>query len=137
MLGLNRVFMVGNLVADVNFKQLKNTGVLEGRLAVSNNYKTLAGEVKEDTCFIDVEMYGKNLQSLEQYFTKGRRVLVEGRLVMDQWNDKTTNDLRTRYHINVSNMQFVDGPRTDGSSVVTPKEVPDSVSPQEVFFDTI
>jgi single-strand DNA-binding protein len=68
--------------------------------------------------FIDVEAYnrgefGKQADLVEQYLTKGRQVYLEGRLELDQWDDKTTGQKRSKHKLVVENMQFLDGGRQE------------------------
>ena len=77
MASLNRVIMTGNLTADPEIKYLSSgTAVAKLRVAVNNNYKDKSGEWKEDTCFIDVDVWGNRAERIGESAHKGSKVLI-------------------------------------------------------------
>ncbi len=105
----NRVFLMGNLTRDV---ELRSTGASQqvGKigLAVNRNYTTASGERREEVTFIDCEAWGKTAETMAKYLTKGRPVFIEGRLKLDQWDDKETGKKQSKLKVVVENFQFVD-----------------------------
>lgn len=88
--GYNRVIMIGNLTRDPEYKQLAS-GQAVCRLGIASNrqYKNRQnGDMVQEVCFIDVDVWGAQAESCRQYLEKGRPVLVEGRLKFDQWEDQ-------------------------------------------------
>ena len=82
---MNKVFLLGNLARDPDLRGLNDgNSVCEMRMAVSRKYKMNGREV-EETCFVDVIIFGKNACNCKQFLTKGSQVLVEGRLQLDEW----------------------------------------------------
>ena len=87
----NKVILVGNLTRDVELKYLPSgTAIAQFGVATNRTYKDAStGETKQEVMFIDVKVFRKSAEVAKQYLAKGRRVLVEGRLVFEQWVDST------------------------------------------------
>ena len=64
--------------------------------------------MKEEVTFVDVDAFGRTAENIGQYFKKGRPILIEGRLKLDQWDDKQTNQKRSRLGVVLENFQFMD-----------------------------
>jgi single-strand DNA-binding protein len=110
MASMNRVFLLGNLTRDPEVRYLPSgQAVAEFRLAVSHKYKTQSGEEKEDTCYVDVSVWGRQAETCGQYLSKGSPALVDGRLKYDEWekDGKKNNKLR----VVAERVQFVGAPR--------------------------
>lgn len=101
--------MVGNLTRDIELKYT-SSGMAIGKTAIATNrrFKTQSGEQKEEVCFIDITLFGRAAEVANQYLKKGSRVLIEGRLVFEQWTDQTGNK-RSKHSIAVDNMQMLGG----------------------------
>jgi len=83
---LNKVFLMGNLTRDPELRYVPSgSAVANFTLAVNRTYKDSAGEKKEDASFIRVVVWGKMAEICGEYLTKGRPVLVEGRLKSRAW----------------------------------------------------
>jgi single-strand DNA-binding protein len=109
MPNLNRVQLMGNLTRDVDLRYTpNNTAVAQIGLAINHKYKTGDGEQKEEVTFIDCEAWGRAAEVLNQYLRKGRPVYIEGRLKLDQWQDKEGNN-RSKLKVVVESFQFIDG----------------------------
>ncbi|HAR67103.1 MAG TPA: single-stranded DNA-binding protein [Lentisphaeria bacterium] len=110
MANFNKVVLCGNLTADPELRQIgQDNQVCKLRLALNRRYRTAAGEDREDVCYVDVDVWGRQAQSCGQYLRKGRGVLVEGRLKMDQWDDRATGQKRSRLSVYGENVQFLPG----------------------------
>ena len=105
---LNKVFIMGNLTRDIELKRTpsNNTAVANIGLAVNRQYRA-GDENREETTFVDCEAWGRTAEVMHQYLAKGRPVLVEGRLKLDQWQDRDGNN-RSKLKVVVENFQFVD-----------------------------
>lgn len=85
MVSFNKVILMGNLTRDPEVRYTPNgKPVASFSLAVNHRYKQ-GGETKEEVCFIDVVIFGKQAESAGEYLSKGKRVLVEGRLQQRRW----------------------------------------------------
>ena len=106
---LNKVMLMGNLTRDVELRHTgSNTAVGNFGLAVNRRYKTKDGDQKEETTFVDCEAWGRTAEVMGQYLAKGRPVLIEGRLKLDEWEDKKDGSKRSKLRVVVENFQFVD-----------------------------
>lgn len=83
------------------------TSVCNFRLAVDRRYKTGQGEDREETCFIDIESWGRQAETCSRYLSKGRAVLIEGRLQQDEWKDAQTGEARRRLLVRALQVQFL------------------------------
>ncbi|GHS87660.1 hypothetical protein FACS189487_04230 [Campylobacterota bacterium] len=113
---LNKVLLIGNLTRDVEVRYT-NSGLTVGNfgLAVNRKWKDRnTGEQREDTMFIDIDVFGQSAETAKQYISKGRQVLVEGRLVLDQWTDQN-GQKRSRHKISAENVQFLGSRNTDNA----------------------
>ena len=126
MSSLNVVLMMGNLVKDVEVRQLPSgmaVGVL--RLALNESYTTKSGERVDRPCFIDVEVWDKLADQCAKSLAKGAQVLVEGRLQMDTWDAKD-GQKRTKHKVRAIRVEFLDRKKAEpvrgGSSVVTEEQ---------------
>lgn len=89
MASFNRVIMMGNLTRDPEHKQLSSgQGVCRFGLASNRQFKNKqTGTMVQEVCFVDVDVWGPQAESCRQYLSKGRAVLIEGRLKLDSWQD--------------------------------------------------
>ncbi|MCC8165925.1 MAG: single-stranded DNA-binding protein [Planctomycetes bacterium] len=116
MAGFNRVILIGNLTRDPELRYTpQGTAVVDLRLAVTTVRGRSGSERKEETLFIDCTVWDRQAETCSEYLSKGRPVLVEGRLVEDQWQDKETGERRSRIKVYVQNVQFL-GSRDGGQS---------------------
>ncbi len=116
MASYNRVILVGNLTRDPQVRYIASgKAVCEIGLAVSHQwYDKQSNTRKEETTFVDVTLWGRTAEVAGEYLSKGRPVLIEGRLQLDQWQDKTTGDKRSKLRVVCDNMQML-GSRGDGN----------------------
>ena len=106
---LNKVLLIGNTTRPIEIRYLPSgSPVAKTGLAVNRVWKDkLSGEQKQETMFIDVVIYGKSAEIANQYMLKGKKVLVEGRLVLDQWMDQS-GQKRSKHVLSVESYQFLD-----------------------------
>ncbi len=104
----NKVLLMGNLTRDVELKYTpSNMAVANLGIAVNRRYKGNDGEMKEETTFVDCEAWAQTAENLSKFFSKGRPIFLEGRLKLDQWQDKDGGN-RSKLKVVVENFQFVD-----------------------------
>ena len=110
MASFNQVILLGNLTRDPVLKYLPSqTPVAEFGLACNRKYKTQNGEDKEDVTFVDCSAFAKTAELINQYFTKGKPIFIQGRLKYDSWEDKQGGGKRSRLTVVVENFQFIGG----------------------------
>lgn len=124
----NKVLLMGNLTRDIELRHTaSNKAVARIGLAVNQRYTTSEGEKREETTFVDCEAWGRTAEVMAQYLGKGRPVLIEGRLKLDQWQDKESGQNRSRLVVVVENFQFVDS-RGEGGGPDSPRPPSGSAS---------
>ena len=111
MASFNKVLLMGNLTRDPQLKYLpsSNTAVAEFGLACNRKYRTASGEDREEVTFVDVTAFGKQAEVINQYCQKGKPLFVEGRLKLDQWDDKNGGGKRSKLTVVIENFQFIGG----------------------------
>jgi len=89
MSSYNRVIMMGNLTRDPDFKNLASgQGVCRLSVASNRQFKNRQnGQMVQEVCFVDVDVWGAQAESCSKFLAKGRPVLIEGRLKFDTWED--------------------------------------------------
>jgi len=112
MMTLNRVMLAGNLTRDPELRRTPNgAAVAVFGLAANERFATRQGEQREEVCFVDIEIWGKQAETCCQYLTKGAPAFVEGRLRCDRWEDKQTGQRRSRLFVRADRVQFLHGAR--------------------------
>src|ERR1700681_1763328 len=97
MASFNKVILVGNLTRDPELRYTpKGMAIAKFGLAINRTWKNEAGETKEGVTFVDIDSFGKQAETIAKYMKKGRPLLIEGRLRLDQWDDKQTGQKRSR-----------------------------------------
>lgn len=110
MASLNKTFLIGNLTRDPELRYTpKGTAVAKIGIAVNRQWKGENGEKKEEVTFIDVDAFGKQAETIGQYCKKGSSIFIEGRLKLDTWDDKQTNQKRQKLGVVLENFQFLGG----------------------------
>ena len=114
MANLNKVFLMGNLTRDPELRYTPGgTAVAEFGLASNRKYRTQAGEMQEETTFVDIVVWGRQGENVSQYLSKGRGVFVEGRLQYDSWEGQD-GQKRSRIRVVADNVQFLGAPGAGG-----------------------
>ena len=108
MPALNKVLLMGNLTRDPELRVTpKGTSICAFALAINRTFKLESGETKEEVTFLEVEAWGRQGEAIAKYVTKGRPLYVEGRLRLDQWEDKNTKEKRSRMKVVLEQFQFL------------------------------
>ena len=116
-MSLNRITIMGRLVRD---PELRRTGsgvaVTRFRIAVDSDYKDGNGNKK--TVYVDCQAWRTSAEYICKYFTKGRMIVVDGKLDQDEWTDKENNK-RSGHLIIVDSAYFGDSKKDDNQSAPT------------------
>ncbi len=113
MANYNRVILMGNLTRDPELSYTpNNTAICKFGMAINRSWSDQQGEKKEETCFVDCTAFGRRGETLNQYMSKGRPLLVEGRLSFSQWTSQE-GQKRSKLEVIVENFQFLGGRRDD------------------------
>lgn len=116
MSNYNRVILMGNITRDIEVRSLPGgSSVAQIGLAVNRKWKDGAsGEMREEVTFVDCECFGKTAENIARFFSKGKPILIEGRLKLDTWKDKADGSNRSKLKVIVESFEFVGGKQDDG-----------------------
>ena len=116
MANFNKVILAGNLTRDPELRYTpKGTAIARIGLAINRTWKTETGETKEEATFVEVDAFGRQAEVIAQYVKKGRPLLVEGRLRLDQWEDKNTHQKQSKLKVVLESFSFLDSGRGEGA----------------------
>ena len=108
----NKVILAGNLTRDPELRYTpKGTAIARLGLALNRSFTTDTGEKREEVTFVDVDAFGRQAEVLGQYMKKGRQILLEGRLRLDQWEDKNSGQKQSKLRVVLESFTFVDSGR--------------------------
>jgi single-strand DNA-binding protein len=101
----NRIILIGNLTKDPELRYTpQGTPVSTFRIAVNTKYKQ-SDEAREDTLFIDIVTFGKQAETCSQYLSKGKSVLVEGRLQERRW--ESDGQHKSKFEVVAQTVRFL------------------------------
>ncbi len=104
----NRIILVGNLTRDPELRYMPNGGaVCSTGIATNRKFKKQDGSTGEEVCFVDITFFGRTAEVANQYLKRGKKILVEGRLKLDQWTDQNGGK-RSKHSVVVDSMQMLD-----------------------------
>ena len=105
----NKVILMGNLTRDPEVRYTSSgTAIAKLGIAINRYWSNKDGKKQEETTFVDVDAFGRQAETIGQYLKKGRPIMVEGRLKLDQWDDKQTGQKRSKLGVVLENFQFID-----------------------------
>lgn len=113
----NKVFLMGNLTRDPETR-VTPSGMTIAKLglAVNRRYRTKDGEQREEVTYVDIDAFGNQAETIQKYCSKGSGIFVEGRLRLDQWQDKNSGENRSKLGVVLEGFQFVGGRGEEGAS---------------------
>jgi len=104
----NKVVLVGNLTRDVEIRYSQSGSAIGNvGIATSRKWKSQTGEQKDEVMFIDLTFFGRTAEIANQYLRKGSKVLVDGRLVFQQWTAQDGSK-RSKHAVTVESLQMLD-----------------------------
>ena len=105
----NKVILMGNLTRDPEVRYTSSgTAIAKLGIAVNRSWSNKDGQKQEETTFVDVDAFGRQAETIGQYLKKGRPIMVEGRLKLDQWDDKQTGQKRSKLGVVLDRFEFID-----------------------------
>lgn len=127
----NRIILIGNLTKDPELRYTpQGTPVTNFRLAVNSRYRQ-ADETREETLFIDIVVLGKQAESCSQYLSKGRSVLVEGRLKERKWESE--GQQKSKFEVIAQNVRFLSKKESSGQTFNSNDLPPEEITDLEPF----
>jgi len=110
----NKVILAGNLTRDIEIRYTQSGSAIGSTaIATSRKFKSATGEQKEEVLFVDITFFGRTAEIANQYLRKGSKVLVDGRLKLDQWTAQDGSK-RSKHTVTVENLQML-GSRDDAA----------------------
>ena len=124
----NKIILVGNLTRDIELKFTQGgMAIAKSAIATSKKFKNNTGEQKEEVCFVDITFFGRSAEVANQYLRKGSKILVEGRLVFEQWSDQN-GQKRSKHGVSVDTMQML-GNRNENTMNEASAQAPKDSAP--------
>jgi single-strand DNA-binding protein len=112
----NQLTLIGNLTKEWEIKNLPNgSTIAKSSIATSHKYKAQDGTQKEEVCFLDFNVFGKGAEILNQYCSKGSKVMLEGRLILESWTAQD-GTARQRHSLRVEEFKFLDTKKDNGEA---------------------
>ncbi len=112
----NKVILMGRLTRDPEVRFTgNNMAIAKIGLAMTRRWKGADGQMKEEPIFVDCDAFGKTAEAMGKYLSKGRPVFIEGHLRLDQWQDKTSGENRSKLKVVIDTFQFVDSKQGAGA----------------------
>lgn len=109
MPSFNKVILLGNLTRDPELRVTTNgLSICKMSLATNRVYHSQDGERREEVAFVDVDAFGRQAEIISKYMTKGRPILVEGRLKLDSWETQQ-GEKRSKLFVVLERFQFMGG----------------------------
>ena len=129
MASLNKVLLMGNLTRNPEIRYTPSgSAVCEFGMAINRRFMQANGQERDETCFVDIVVWGKQAESTSRFLQKGSSVFIEGRLVYDQWEEKDTQKKRSRLRVNADRVQSL----TAGMTVPAAKCLRTADSPADI-----
>lgn len=118
----NKIILVGNLTRDIELRYSQTgMGIAKSAIATSRRFST-NGEKKEEVCFVDITFFGRSAEVANQYLRKGSKILVEGRLTLEQWVDQN-GQKRSKHSVTVETMQMLDSKGDNSGAAAYPTDI--------------
>jgi single-strand DNA-binding protein len=103
MPGINHLTFGGNLARDPELRVTPNgTAICNFSVANNRTWKDESGADRSDVTFLDCEAWGKTGEIIQKFFVKGSPIIVWGRVKMDQWEDKTSGQKRSKLKLTIN-----------------------------------
>jgi len=117
----NKIVLAGNLTRDIEIKYTQSGSAIGNTaIATSHKFKAQDGTQKEEVLFVDITFFGRTAEIANQYLRKGSKVLVDGRLKLDQWT-ATDGSKRSKHSVIVESLQMI-GSKDDNKQEETQQQ---------------
>lgn len=114
MASFNKVILMGNLTRDPELRVTAGgLSICKLSLATNRVFQTKDGERKEEVTYVDIDAFGRQAETISKYMSKGRSILVEGRLKLDSW-ETPQGEKRSKLGVVLENFQFTGDRGSDG-----------------------
>jgi single-strand DNA-binding protein len=135
MAKLNKVFLIGNLTRDPELRYTPSgTAIASFGIAINRTWSGQDGEKKEEVCYVDINMFGRRAEVINEYFNKGNPIFIEGRLQFQQWETKD-GQKRNALRVVAEDFQFIGGKTKRDEGPSFPEgSAPNDVNEEEIPF---
>ena len=124
------VIQIGHITRDPELRSTPS-GKSVAKSGLATNHRFGQGDQsKDEVCFIDFEIWGASAESLAKHVHKGDAILIEGRLKMDQWDDKATGQKRSKLKVTADSITFIGG-QNQGQDPAQGRQAAPSQAPQQ------
>ena len=123
MANFNKVIVAANLVSDPELKTVGDSNVVRFRVAINRKFTTKSGEKKEESTYIDCEMWGARSSVIAEYLTKGDPILLEGHLKQENWESKD-GEKRSKIIVSVEDFEFMSNKKNGDIKPASEKKAP-------------
>jgi len=105
----NKVILAGNLTREIEMRSTPTgLAIANTSIACNRKFKSQSGESKEEVLFLDITFFGRTAEVASQYLKRGSKILVDGRLKLDQWTDQS-GQKRSKHSLVVETMKMLGG----------------------------
>ena len=120
----NKVIIAGNLTRDIEIRYTQSgSAIASTGIATTRKFKAQDGTQKEETLFVDLTFFNRSAEIANQYLRKGSKILVDGRLKLDQW-EAQDGSKRSKHSITVESIQML------GNKEYNPSQTTQQAPPQ-------
>jgi single-strand DNA-binding protein len=135
MASYNKVILIGNLTRDPDLRYTPSgSAVCEIGLAINRRF-VVNGQDREETCFVDVTIWGKSAENSKRFLEKGSPVMIDGRLQLDQWEDREGGGKRSKLRVVAETVQFLGARREGDSSGAPPRSREQGEAPSRGSYE--
>ena len=107
-MSFNKIILLGNLTKSPELSQTQGgTSICTASIAVNECRVDRDGNKTESAVFVDIKAFGRTAENISKYFSKGKPILVEGRLAQESWQDKQTGAHRSKHLTIVDRFDFI------------------------------
>ena len=137
-MSFNKIILLGNLTKAPELRQTQGgTSICTASIAVNECRVDRDGNKTESAVFVDIKAFGRTAENISKYFSKGKPILIEGRLAQESWQDKQTGAFRSKHLAIVDRFDFI-GKKDDDAQPQTSRLAPRQTPPQaEEDFDDV
>lgn len=105
----NKTIIIGNLTKDIQLNYAQNgTAIAKGTVVSNYKYKSANNDQKEEVCYLDFNLFERSAEIANQYLKKGSKILLEGRLVLENWTAQDGTN-KSKHSLRVENMKMLGG----------------------------
>ena len=130
---MNNVVLVGRLTRDIELRYIPGNGTPVGNFTIAVDREFTTKDVKKETDFIDIQVWGKSAENCANYIGKGSLVAIQGSIRVESYEKDGERRKLTR--VNANKVQFLESKKDKKDEQFTPKFNPTNLNPND--FESI